>query len=692
MKVTIPEISWHNRDPVLALDVQPKTPDGIYRLATGGTDTHVVIWQLRILDNGGISVEMLSDLTRHSRAVNAVRFSPDGELLATADDEAAIILWKKQESVEGDIFTEDSDKENKELWVIHKMLRGHLEDVYDISWSKCCQYLVSGAVDNTAILWDVSKGKHISILNEHKGFVQGVAWDPASQYIATLCSDRCCRIYSFGTKKLNYKMDKASIPVVDSEGNITEKVTKLFYDDTLKSFCRRLSFSPDGEILLAPSGIVEEDDGKTTNVTYVFSRYNFAKPALYLPTKDKYTVAVRFSPVLYELKPLKKEKSQEEMESEDQDEKVSGSEEWRNYANLLDLPYRMIFAVATQNALFLYDTQQPVPFAKISNMHYTRLSDVAWSSDGRILVLSSTDGYCSLVSFSDEELGVPYKKTEDKSHENHKNVDVEMGSVDSPLDKKKVPSSHGTPASKNNSPKPAPVKKLTVSGKTGKRVSLTTLSSSSLKTSETSQSSTPKEQNVDIQEPSMDVEMKIPDKSTTSPAKTPTGSSKGPHRISLSTFSSPKDKKKSSGKDSPEKVETPITAEVENQSPPKAAKDSLSQAGTQRTPRRIPLTTVSSPKGKATGDDKSPVKATQKTPRRIPLTTVSSPKNDRVAEVKLDEEVTKRFEGDNESPVKSTRNLSPVKTPTSMAKTPRRVSLITLSSPKGKKKLVSDSR
>ena len=44
------------------------------------------IWQLRVLDNGGVSVEVLSDLTRHNRAVNVVRFSPEGDYLASADD------------------------------------------------------------------------------------------------------------------------------------------------------------------------------------------------------------------------------------------------------------------------------------------------------------------------------------------------------------------------------------------------------------------------------------------------------------------------------------------------------------------------------------------------------------------------------------------------------------------------------
>lgn len=36
MKCQIPEISWHNRDPVLSVDFQPKQ-DELTRLASGGS-------------------------------------------------------------------------------------------------------------------------------------------------------------------------------------------------------------------------------------------------------------------------------------------------------------------------------------------------------------------------------------------------------------------------------------------------------------------------------------------------------------------------------------------------------------------------------------------------------------------------------------------------------------------------------
>lgn len=39
--------------------------------------------------------------------------------------------------------------------------RGHIEDVYDLSWSPDGNNLISGSVDNSAIIWDVMKGVYI---------------------------------------------------------------------------------------------------------------------------------------------------------------------------------------------------------------------------------------------------------------------------------------------------------------------------------------------------------------------------------------------------------------------------------------------------------------------------------------------------------------------------------------------------
>lgn len=46
--------------------------------------------------------------------------------------------------------------------------------------------------------------------------------------------------------------------------------------------------------------------------------------------------------------------------------------------------------------------------AVIGNIHCTRLTDLSWSSDGRVLLVSSSDGFCTLVTFEENELGVPY--------------------------------------------------------------------------------------------------------------------------------------------------------------------------------------------------------------------------------------------------------------------------------------------
>lgn len=126
-----------------------------------------------------------------------------------------------------------------------------------------------------------------------------------------------------------------------------------------------------------------------------------------LPTLNECTIAVRCCPVYFELR---------------EDGPVS----------LVPLPYRMVFAVATQSSILLYDTQQTSPIGVVSLIHYGRLNDLSWyvivnmvyllfelfpslsvfsyrSSDGQILIVSSSDGYCTIIHFEEGELGKIYK-------------------------------------------------------------------------------------------------------------------------------------------------------------------------------------------------------------------------------------------------------------------------------------------
>ncbi|XP_050096864.1 chromatin assembly factor 1 subunit B [Anopheles aquasalis] len=390
MKCQIPEISWHNRDPVLCVDIQPKAPNDRerdqHRLASGGTDSHVLIWYMvQNPECGTITLDLAADLTRHQRAVNAVRWSPSGELLASGDDESVIMIWKLKGETEVVNIVDTTNEQDKEIWLTLKVLRGHMEDVYDLSWSANSQFLLSGSVDNTAMVWDVMRGKSQAILHDHKGFVQGVAWDPKDKYLATLCTDRVFRVFDIQSKRVVSRSNKCSLPVPAGHP-LHGKTIRLFHDDTLQTFFRRLSFSPDGNLIVTPSGVAEiEGVPKPLNTTYIYTRNSLRQPAITLPSPDQYTVAVRFCPVFFEHRAHEVDKPP-----------------------IIPLPYRMVFAVATKSSVYLYDTQQPAPFALISNIHYTRLTDMAWSSDGKILIVSSTDGYCSLIHFNDGELGVTY--------------------------------------------------------------------------------------------------------------------------------------------------------------------------------------------------------------------------------------------------------------------------------------------
>lgn len=69
---------------------------------------------------------------------------------------------------------------------------------------------------------------------------------------------------------------------------------------------------------------------------------------------------------------------------------------------LLDLPYKVIFAVGTGDQVIIYSSESVYPLAVIGNIHYASINDMTWiitSETNQKLLVASSDGYCSFISF-----------------------------------------------------------------------------------------------------------------------------------------------------------------------------------------------------------------------------------------------------------------------------------------------------
>ncbi|KAI8365221.1 WD40-repeat-containing domain protein [Radiomyces spectabilis] len=454
------EINWHDGQAIYSADF---SPDGS-RYATAGADTTVRIWSIhkrpeadnnnqgkdhKALNALPVNIDFLSELKRHSSPVNVVRFSPNGEYLASAGDDACIILWKISTQKDSGFAMSDYSEFEKETWNVVQMFYGHNKEIYDLAWSPCGKYFITAAIDNTARVWSIAERQSIHVFADHTHYVQGVAWDPEGQFVATQSSDRSLAIYRYKQKpnahpqfttcqRRHLKLDKskihtnkASVNEMAAESNNSAAI-RLYHDENLVSFFRRLAFSPDGAMLITPAGLCKNttetlsnrapsQDSLTTNdqedyqnCAYIYPRNTLLKhPLCYVSNFTKPSIAIRWCPMLFQTRPSNKK-------------------------SLFMLPYRMVYAVATQDSVYIYDTQQTRPICAIRGMHFAPITDIAWSHDGSMLMFSSADGYCSSVVFKQDELGISYQHQRDRARNEH---DIEMMDVSEPVAQPAKPAS-----------------------------------------------------------------------------------------------------------------------------------------------------------------------------------------------------------------------------------------------------------
>lgn len=156
------------------------SPDGRF-LATGNSDGSVTFFDPQEPRKLG-HIPAQTDLS----SLGSVAFSPDGTLLARGGfpkrqgNESPVDVWELQ-------VTNDDD-----LKVISKRkatFQGHHEHTYSLVFSPNGKLLASANQDTTVRIWDVQTGNALPPIVQHKDFVYDVAFSPDGSRLATLGRD-----------------------------------------------------------------------------------------------------------------------------------------------------------------------------------------------------------------------------------------------------------------------------------------------------------------------------------------------------------------------------------------------------------------------------------------------------------------------------------------------------------------------
>ena len=220
-------------------------------------------------------------------------------------------------------------------------------------------------------------------------------------------------------------------------GTLGVKNAALYANETHTSFFRRLTFAPDGSLLFTPAGQYKTSnpsDGARNaddviNTVYIYTRAGLNRPPIaHLPGHKKASIAVKCSPIFYTLRSVLKPTVNITIDSSSADDAIaplpdavissklpttqstmdppppattpspmdpirptssprpiesepSASTPGPGPSPAFALPYRVIYAIATHDAILVYDTQQMHPIIVVSNLHFATFTDLTWCAE-----------------------------------------------------------------------------------------------------------------------------------------------------------------------------------------------------------------------------------------------------------------------------------------------------------------------
>ncbi|KAJ1537148.1 HIR complex subunit [Nowakowskiella sp. JEL0078] len=351
------------RNPIYSLHCHPSGR----KLATGGQDYNVKIWSMDIIMSQRLHIAepsedaLLSVLSIHTGAVLCVRWSNGlGKQLASSSDDQKIAIWEQELSTgkRGNLI---GDGASVETWRPRKILVGHESDVADLAWSPDNSFLASCGFDSVVYIWSGESFDKVKKLDLHAGFVKGVTWDPVGKFLATQADDKTLKIWRVSDWSLEHEIRQP----YDLAASIT--------------FFRRLSWSPEGSSLISANG-----ENGTLPVAPIIYRDGWTCEVSLVGHQAPIEL---FNPMLFNIP--------------ENDEPGSRTQ------------ISAICALGSQDSgISIWWTSKERSTAAIKQIFKHSVLDLTWTPDGLNLLACSYDGTVAVLSFDENEFGIPVSEEE----------------------------------------------------------------------------------------------------------------------------------------------------------------------------------------------------------------------------------------------------------------------------------------
>jgi WD40 repeat protein len=224
-------------------------------LASGSDDQTIRLWEVT-------SGQERAIWQGHSMCIWSAAFSPDGQRLATAQEDRTVRLHGVRDL--GRAAREKSA--NGELPIA---LRGHRSRVVSVAFSPDGQLLASGSEDRTIRIYRASTGEVEAVLRGHRDGVRSVAFSPDGALFASSSDDQTIRVWCVDTWSSVFLLEGHAGPVgtvtFDPEGRFLAsgsddgigRIWDMASGEPVQQLqganerIRSLAYSPNGELLVS---------------------------------------------------------------------------------------------------------------------------------------------------------------------------------------------------------------------------------------------------------------------------------------------------------------------------------------------------------------------------------------------------------------------------------------------------------